>query len=218
MEATNKLSIPKTALYTFLRPFCWLMYTVIFPLRVINRDGLKHLKAPYILIANHNSALDPGVLGLLCPYELRCLGKKELIKNKLSSWLLEKQLHMIPVARHSFDLQAMRSCIQTLKAGHVLCIFPEGTRKLENLMEKVEKGVALLAMRQKADLIPVYIDGKLRPFHINRVIVGDPIRASEFPAGAYSEQNADKLCNTIKNRFYYLRDRLHKLAALQSDR
>ena len=134
LEKAAVIRKPKTFLYSLLRPIGWITFSVVYPLRVVNRSGLQHLKAPYILIANHKNAIDPGILGLLCPDELWCLGKKELVSKPFFSWLLEKQLHMIPVARHSFDLQAMRACIKTLKEGKVLCIFPEGTRHLEHLM------------------------------------------------------------------------------------
>ena len=208
LEEVTVVKKPKTFLYSFLRPIGWLTFHLVYPLRVINRSGLQHLKAPYILIANHKNAIDPGILGLLCPYELFTLGKHELIRNRFLSWLLEKQLHMIPVARHSFDLAAMRTCISTLKQGKVLCVFPEGPRYLEHLMEKVEKGVALLALRQKIDLVPVYIDGKLKPFRMNHAVIGEPIKTAECFAGGYSEQNADRLCEIIRERFYMLRDML----------
>ena len=206
LEKRSDVKSQKTFLYSVLRPIGWITFHLVYPLQVVNRTGLRYLKAPYILIANHKNAIDPGILGLLCPHELWCLGKKELVRKPFFSWLLEKQLHMIPVARHSFDLQAMRACIKTLKEGKVLCVFPEGTRHLEHLMEKVEKGVALLALRQKMDLVPVYIDGKLKPFRMNRVVVGDPIKTDEFSLGGYSEQNADRLCEIIRERFYKLRD------------
>ncbi len=202
------LKAPKTLLYSLLRPVGWITFHTVFPLKVINKDGLQYLKAPYILIANHKNAIDPGVLGWLCPHELWCLGKKELVQKPFFSWLLEKQLHMIPVSRHNFDLQAMRSCIKTLKEGKVLCIFPEGTRHLEHLMEKIEKGVALLALRQKMDLVPVYIDGKLKPFRMNMAVVGEPIKTTEFFEDGYTEQNADRLVEMVRERFYRLRDML----------
>lgn len=208
LKKSRLLKIPRTLLYTLLRPIGWFVFCFVFPMKVINKGGLQHLKAPYILIANHKNAIDPGILGWLCPHELWCLGKKELVQKPFFSWLLEKQLHMIPVSRHSFDLHAMRACIKTLKEGKVLCVFPEGTRHLEHLMEKVEKGVALLALRQKMDLVPVYIDGKLKPFRINRAVVGEPIRTAECFEDGYTEQNADRLVEMVRERFYKLRDML----------
>ena len=102
----------------------------------------------------------------------------------------------------------MRACIKTLKERTVLCMCPEFTRHLEHLMEKVEKGVALLALRQKMDLVPVYIDGKLKPFRLNHAVIGDPIKTGDCFEDGYSEQNADRLCEIIRERFYKLRSML----------
>ena len=83
LEKAAVIRKPKTFLYSLLRPIGWITFSVVYPLRVVNRSGLQHLKAPYILIANHKNAIDPGILGLLCPDELWCLGKKELVSRGL---------------------------------------------------------------------------------------------------------------------------------------
>ena len=201
------LKIKRTLLYTIGRPLDWLLFHTVFPFRVVNANALRGREAPYLLIANHRHALDPALLGMLCPYEIRFLGKEELVRSRAARWLLSK-LHMIPIARHESDLNAIRTCITTLREGNVLTIFPEGTRHQEKLMGTVEKGTALLALREKVDMIPVYIDGIMKPFRLNRAIVGDPILASDYPAGGYNSRNAEILCSRIRDSFYALRDRL----------
>lgn len=210
MSEEKERGIPRTPFYSFLRPIMGFLFHTIYPMRVINRRGLQALKAPYLLIANHNSNWDAVVLGWLCPYELRCMGKRELIRGRLTKWLFEKQLHMIPISRQDSDIQAMRACMNALKEGHVLCVFPEGTRRLEQLMEKVEKGVAFLALRQRVDMVPVYIDRKPRPFRLTRAIVGAPMPAGDYPPGPYSEAKADQICESIRTVFYGLRDQLRR--------
>ncbi len=203
----NKLKIRRTFLYTIGRPLGWLLFALIYPFRVVNRRGLRQREAPYLLIANHNHALDPVLMGVLCPYEIRFVGKQELIRTGFARWLLTK-LHMIPIARHESDLQAIRRCMKVLQEGNVLNIYPEGTRHHATLMEHVEKGVALLALREKVDMIPVYVDGIMRPFRLNRAIIGEPLRASDYPPGGYNRQNAELLCERIKGTFFELRGRL----------
>lgn len=208
MNKENKRKTKRTAVYSFIKAVAWLGFHTICPMKVINKQGLKMPDAPYVIIANHSSVLDSALLGVLCPYELHGLGKKELIRDRFTKWFFEKKLHIIPVARHEFDVKAIRTCLTKLKEKNVLCIFPEGTRRFENLMEKVEKGAALIAMRQKVDMVPVYLEGRYRPFRPVRAIVGEPIRAADYPQGAYSDENADKLCERIRTVFYSLRDRL----------
>jgi len=207
-ENKRKIKTKKTTVYSLIKAVAWIGFHTICPMKVINREGLELPDAPYVIIANHSSIFDSALLGVLCPYELHGLGKKELIKDRFTKWFFEKKLHIIPVARHEFDVKAIRTCLTKLKEKNVLCIFPEGTRKLENLMERVEKGAAMIAMRQKVDMVPVYLEGKYRPFRPVRAIVGEPIRAAEYPEGAYSDENADKLCEKIRGVFYSLRDRM----------
>jgi len=218
-DLKNKLKrkIERTPIYSILKGIAWIGFHTVFPLKVINKQGLEMPDAPYLIVANHSSVLDSALLGLVCPYELHGLGKKELIRDRFTKWFFEKCLHIIPVARHEFDVKAIRTCIARLKEKRVLCIFPEGTRKLETLMERVEKGAALLAMRQRVDIIPVYLEGKYRLFRPVRAIVGEPIRAQEFPEGAYSDEKAEKVCERIREVFYKLRDKMTNTSASKKE-
>lgn len=208
MNTNDNRPAERSRFRTLLRPFAWLLFHAIYPFKIVNRQGIEQARAPYLLIANHNSNLDAVLLAWLCPYPFYSMGKKELIRGRFSQWLLVYKLRMIPVSRNESDVKAMRACMNALKSGNVLCVFPEGTRRLEGLMEKVEKGVALLAMRQKVDMLPVYIDGRPRLFRKNRAIVGAPISAADYPPGPYSDEKADRLCAMIRDAFHALRDRL----------
>lgn len=208
MNTNDNHPAERSRLRKLLRPFAWLLFHAIYPFRIVNRQGIELERAPYLLIANHNSNLDAVLLAWLCPHPFYSLGKKELIRNRFSEWLLVEKLRMIPISRNESDVKAMRACMNALKSGNVLCIFPEGTRRLEGLMEKVEKGVALLAMRQKVNMLPVYIDGRPRLFRLNRAIVGAPLCAADYPQGPYSDEKADRLCDMIRDAFHALQDRL----------
>ena len=208
MNTSERGKSPRSWLRTLLRPVAWLLFHAIYPYRIVDRQRIRDARAPYLLVANHNSNLDAILLAWLCPYGFYSLGKKELIRGRFTKWLLEDQLHMIPISRNESDVKAMRACMNALKSGNVLCVFPEGTRRLKDLMEKVEKGVALLAMRQKVDMLPVYIDGRPRLFRRNLAVVGAPLCAADYPAGPYSDEKADQLCAMIRNAFHALRDGL----------
>lgn len=72
--------------------------------------------------------VDPILIAWGCfRYQIHFLGKKELESVPILRWLFNK-LDMIPVDRHNMDMHAVRACLKTLKEGHVLGIFPEGTQ------------------------------------------------------------------------------------------
>jgi 1-acyl-sn-glycerol-3-phosphate acyltransferase len=92
--------------------------------------GLQVLptSGPAVLIANHDSAWDPLVLGVAAMprRQLRALAKSSLWRARPVGWLLD-QMGQIPIDRGRFDTQALAVAIDALQAGACVGIFPEGT-------------------------------------------------------------------------------------------
>ena len=121
-------------------------------LDAIPRDG------PLILAANHVSNLDGVVLGSwlvpAIPRRIHWLGKKELFDWPLLGWAARNGgVH--PVDRDASDVEAFRLAQRILDEGHVLLIFPEGTRSRDGALQKARDGLALLALRTGAPILPI---------------------------------------------------------------
>ena len=160
----HHMAVPgkKGIIYTIARGIFWIYFHLFCFMHCTGREKLN-LDAPYIVIANHTSFADPIIAAMLIRrYEVNFLGKIELAKAPVVGKLL-MHLHMIPVDRHHSDMEAMRACLRVTKAGGVLGIFPEGTRHKEGIMEHVESGVALIALRSGVPMIPLYIGGQTAP-------------------------------------------------------
>lgn len=199
----------RTAIYTLARIIFGFLFHTIFPLRFHNAQIADEMQPPYIIMANHRSFADPMALAIkVKKYEIRFIGKRELAKGKLKSWLFSG-LHMIMVSRHATDMAAMRQCMQTLKDGHILGIFPEGTRHQPEMMQEVESGTAIIALRARVPLLPVYIDGKIRPFHITHIYYGKPMELDDLYAQGVNNDAAHQLCQRIHDVFYAMRDEVH---------
>lgn len=162
-------------LYTALLPVVRAVFATVLPIRYHGLENLRNQDAPYILMGNHLSLMDPFIMAVAAPKEqIRFIGKKELWRSKIVAWFC-RSLKAIPVDRHNTDMEAMRACMRVTREGHVLGIFPEGTRHHQGVMQELESGVALIALRAKVPLIPVYITGKVAPFRPLDVYVGQPI-------------------------------------------
>lgn len=194
-----------TFLYGLARVVAVTYSDVFRKVRFTGRERLRSLKGPAIILANHRSMADVFPIGSSSPYEIRFLGKRELAAGKLGAFLF-RHLHMIPVSRHETDMSAMRACVKALKEGDMLCIFPEGTRCPDTLMEHVETGAALIALRSAAPLIPVYINSKPRLFRRTRMRVGQMIEYGDLRAEGISSETAEKLTERIRETFFRLRD------------
>ena len=199
----------RTAIYTLARIIFGFLFHTIFPLRFHNAQIVEEMQPPYIIMANHRSFADPMALAIKVKrYEIRFIGKRELAHGRLKSWLFSG-LHMILVSRHATDMAAMRQCMQTLKEGHILGIFPGGTRHQPEMMQEVESGTAIIALRARVPLLPVYIDGKIRPFHITHIYYGKPMELDDLYAQGVNNDTAHQLCQRIHDVFYAMRDEVH---------
>ena len=183
--------------YKCLRGCVWFLAHTVFPIKRVNLEKLDGLEAPYILISNHKTGFDPIALAYVVrKYQVHFIGKKELSANWFTNWLLVKMLDSIPVDRHASDMAAMRSCVKVLKESKVLGIFPEGTRHKNGLMEEMEGGTALLALRANVPIVPVYLTPKLRFFRMCRAIIGEPMAVSDL-----AEKGVDKaVCEELEKR------------------
>jgi 1-acyl-sn-glycerol-3-phosphate acyltransferase len=152
---------------------------------------------PVILASNHASNLDPVVLGSwLVPAvgrRIHWLGKKELFDWPIVGWLAANGgVH--PVDRGAADVDAFRLAKRILDEGHILMVFPEGTRSADGALGEARDGVALLALRTGAQIVPIGISGSHRVWPRGRKVprpggrvtmrVGSPFRlADEGPDG-----------------------------------
>lgn len=128
-----------------------LVFRSIFRLTV---EGIAHVPArgPLIIAGNHTGFLDGPLVFVFAPRTVRSLTKSELYRGPLG-WGLEL-LGQIPVRRGRPDRHALRLALEELGSGGVIGVFPEGTRGTGNL-EQVQLGVAWLALRSAALVVPV---------------------------------------------------------------
>ena len=193
---TEKNSI----IYEIARVLAAVVFNTFLPARCIHREKLD-AEAPYVVIANHRHALDPVAMAyFIRKRQIVFLGKKELGKGKLVTNILTR-MHCILVDRHNTDMNAMRSCMKAVKMKKILLIFPEGTRHHEGQMEQIESGTAMIALRSKCPIIPIYFDRKLSLFRRTNLIVGDPIPTEDLLAEGINTETCEKMNERLRETF-----------------
>ena len=197
--------VKKNLYYSFVISLAGILKRTIMPAKFHNKERLN-MDAPYILISNHNSMLDPLYISHACKrYQIRWLGKKEILKMPIIGWFAKK-MNMIHIDRHNSDMAAMRQCMASIKSGEVLGIFPEGTRHLPSLMHEVESGTAFIALRAGVPLLPVFFDKKISFFRKAHAYVGEPMDITALKAEGLNTETVAKLCKEIQETFFALRD------------
>lgn len=160
-----------------LRP----IYSLLWPSKVTGLENIPD-EGGFVMCANHVHWRDPLFLAVRMPKRhFTYLAKSELFKTRIARRVLgEKGLGAIPINRGQSDLNAVRLAIKTIADGHGLGIFPQGTRSRDNTPTPMLSGVAMIALRAHAPVIPVYLDGPYRLFHRVDVRIGAPVDLSEF--------------------------------------
>lgn len=116
--------------------------------------GLEHLppSGPLLVAGNHVSLLDGPLVAVSVPRDVRMLAKHELYVGALGRFL--HAMGQVPVDRGQPDRRALRAALAILADGGVVGVFPEGERG-SGEFERVRDGVAYLALRSGAPIVPV---------------------------------------------------------------
>ena len=188
-------------LYEIIRVLAHIVFHTLMPVKFHHRERLLQ-DPPFVLIANHRHALDPVAMAMGIPkHQIVFLAKKELAgKSKILRNLLVR-LHCILVSRHESDMEAMRACMKAVRMKKVLLIFPEGTRHHEGQMEQIENGTALIAMRSKAPVIPIYFDRKLSFFRTTNLYVGEPIPYEDLLEQGINTDTCEQMNERMRETF-----------------
>jgi 1-acyl-sn-glycerol-3-phosphate acyltransferase len=127
-------------------------------------QGLEKIpkSGPVLLASNHISWVDPVLLACwLTPATGRpmtWMGKAEALRWPLVGWFLRVN-GVFGVRRGEADLEAFRLAERLLREGRILGIYPEGTRSNDGRLRPFRDGVALLALRSGAPVLPVAVTG-----------------------------------------------------------
>ncbi len=141
------------------------LYSVYFRIggwEIHGRENIP-MSGPLIVAPNHKSLLDPPLVGSSLPRLATTMGKIELFQKKhFGLRILGRVIqHMgtFPVRRGTADRRAIKRALQVLADDGALVIFPEGTRTRDGNLGTPELGIALIAHKAKAPVVPAYIKG-----------------------------------------------------------
>ena len=167
-------------------------YRTLFGLRL---EGMENLitSGPVLIASNHQSFLDPPLIGNLYKDEMVFFARKTLFKGP-AKWVYP-QWNAVPVDQDRPDMSSMKTVIRKLREGWRVLVFPEGQRTLDGSIGEAAPGVGLIAAKAGVPIQPVRISGadlalprgsgKVRLARI-QVTVGKPIILSEAELKSYT--------------------------------
>ena len=180
-------------------------------------------RGPALLVANHESFLDPVLVGMASSRQICYLARKTLFKNRLFGAYL-RTVRSVPVDQEGVAKEGLKTVLELLKAGEVVLVFPEGERTWTGQMQPLKPGVQLLIKRAQVPVIPVGVAGAFQAFPRTRklpnlsplflpatgasvaVSVGKP-----QPAARYTELPRDQLLVELAREVGAMRERAERL-------
>ncbi len=147
-------------IYAFLRGVMRFI-TSAYLVGLFKVEGVENVprEGPLIVCPNHNGTIDPPLVPAFVPRsDTWNMAKSEYFKNPVKRFFFTSY-HAFPVVRHTADRAALRRALDLLKDGHVLIIYPEGTRIDSGILAEPEPGAGFIAQKAQCLVLPVGLTG-----------------------------------------------------------
>jgi 1-acyl-sn-glycerol-3-phosphate acyltransferase len=159
---TGPSSLPEASLFSYLfydaaYLFSMTAMTLGFSLRTQGRNNIPRT-GPAILFANHQSYLDPILVGLSTRRHLCFLARKTLFGNRFFTWLI-RTLNAVPIDQEGVGREGIQTILDQLRLGQAVVVFPEGERTEDGVTHALKPGLHLLIKKSAAPLVPVGVAG-----------------------------------------------------------
>ena len=160
-----------------------------------------------LILANHQSFLDPLLIGLPLHRPISFLARENLFSVPIIGWILRKT-HVVPINQQSAGAASLRETIRRLHHGFLVGVFPEGARTPDGALGEFKPGFTAIIRRAKHPIYPVGIAGAYQALPINswflkptrvRVVYGKPLSAEELAQYSSRDQDA-ALIELVQNR------------------
>jgi 1-acyl-sn-glycerol-3-phosphate acyltransferase len=180
-------SLFRRFLYCLLQRGIQLAAVILYRARYSGRENIP-AEGGVLVVSNHQSHFDPPLVGAGCPRQMNYVARDTLFRFAPFAWLIST-VGAFPIDREGVGLSGIKESLKRLKRGEIVLIFPEGTRTRDGRMAPFRPGFTTLAVRSKAAILPVAIEGAFQVWPRTskfpglgsiRVHFGVPIMPAEF--------------------------------------
>lgn len=165
--------------------------------------GIENINegGPYILACNHKSNWDAVILlGVLKKIKINSVAKKELFKNPILKYFLNK-LFVIPIDREKPEISTIKKILKLLKDKESILIFPEGTRHKDlDSFSEVKSGIGMFALKGKVPVIPISIITDYKLFSKVVIVIDKEMNFNEYTSKKVTTAEYETVSESIMNR------------------
>jgi 1-acyl-sn-glycerol-3-phosphate acyltransferase len=188
--------------YNILKKFFIFLFVFFARWEVQGKENIPK-EGSVILAANHVSYWDPIIVGCICPRVVRFMAKKELFSYFIFGKIL-KSIYAFPVDRKKSDREAIKAALTVLKNNEVLGMFPEGMRVKNKKLGEFKQGMAMIALKTQAPIVPIAIKNSEKIFSKGwfrsfQVIIGEPVvYNNKIITKKYKSEDIKELTNMVR--------------------
>jgi 1-acyl-sn-glycerol-3-phosphate acyltransferase len=167
----------------------WFLFMLIFSFRCLGRSRIPR-RGGCIIACSHQSFLDPIIIGFSSSRAVNYLARSTLFRNMVFAALI-RSYGAMELERDEADVKALKRCVERLRRGEIVLLFPEGTRTRTGEIAPLKPGVFLMSARAGVPVVPAAVEGSLRSWPRGRlfprpapvrIAYGEPI----YPGGGGS--------------------------------
>lgn len=162
----------------------WARFVVKLAGGTVDVRGEEHIPedTPVVFIGNHQSYFDIPILLGFVDKRKAFISKIEILAVPgLAGWMKLMQCTFLDRKNMRQSVRAMREAVQTVRDGHPLVIFPEGTRSRGNTVGEFKAGSFKLALQAGVPIVPFTLDGSWRLFEEKGKIQNSHVRLTIHP-------------------------------------
>lgn len=207
-KSTKKKKDDRSFFYKLTAP---LAGPIVFPflrLKIVKGKDCIPDEGAFIAAGNHISNFDPIAKYFSQKRQIRYMAKAELFKIPVVGWAV-RSYGAFPVERGSADMSALDKAVEILEDGHVLGIYPEGTRSKNGEIGRFKTGFAYIAHKANVPIYPFAIYSnkkKVRLFGKYSVAFGDPVTPQELGIVEGTAKEYREAANKLQEIVAELRD------------
>jgi 1-acyl-sn-glycerol-3-phosphate acyltransferase len=192
-------SLERSIRWKFLQILARILTTILFDLKVYGRRNIPP-RGGVLIISNHQGNLDPVVIAVRLHRPVNYIAKSELFRGHWSLWLLHA-VNAFPVRQGTGDVGAVKETIHRLRQGHLLNMYPEGSRTEDGRIAPLLRGVALIVRRANVPVVPAVIVGSFEAWPIHRVWPRPwPVKVKFGPPMNLTGMEPDQMIATIDHQ------------------
>ena len=186
----------------------------MFRLRCYDRHRLPGMGGA-LIVTNHQSNLDPVLIGLVCNRPLNTLARATLFRPAPVRWLL-RSVKAIAMDREGPAVGGLKETLKRLRRQELVLVFPEGTRSRRGEISRLKPGFCVLARRGRVPIVPAALAGAFEAWpRFRRFPRGGTVVlqfARPIPAATIAGWSDEQLVREVERRLHeaYAQARWHR--------